>query len=218
MNGLKMNTCIRQTASIPGLWLAVLVLFLSGCAQQQGEMAIEQITVPNSNKTDAMATTETVLSEMSFEIEKADADSGYIRTRPLPGALFFELWRGDNAGADNWLLSNLSTIRRTVEINFSGPDDRLQIDCYVHIERLSIPEQDISGSGRAYRMFSKSKPTLQRLTLHPEQEENMAWEDLGSDEQLATQILKRIWRRIGSDSTNSVSKTGEETTAAGSKS
>lgn len=208
----------RRSILLFGLWLVVLGLFLSGCGQQQGGTVMQQITVPNSNKSDAMEITETILAEMNFEIEKADANNGYIRTRPLPGAQFFELWRSDNAGADNWLLSNLHSIRRTVEISLSGPDDRLQIDCNVHIERLSIPEEDISGTGRAYRMFSKSKPTLQRLTLHPEQAEGMAWEDLGQDEQLETEILRRIWRRIGTHAAKSASRTSEETKATGSKS
>jgi hypothetical protein len=209
---------LRQTVSILGLWSVILVLVLSGCGQQQGDMTIEQITVPNSDKADAMEITETILAEMNFEIEKADANNGYIRTRPLPGAQFFELWRSDNTGANNCLLSNLHSIRRTVEISLSGPDDRLQIDCNVQIERLSIPEQDISGTGRAYRMFSRSKPTLQRLTLNPKQAESMAWEDLGRDEQLETKILRRIWRQIGTNAAKSVSITSKETKAAGSRS
>jgi hypothetical protein len=33
---------------------------------------------------------------------------------------------------------------------------------------------------------------LQRLKLNPEQKEEMAWIDMGSDKRLATEILKRI--------------------------
>lgn len=205
----------KQSVSTLGLCF-VLGLLLCGCGQQQGNMTIEQITVPNLDKASAMEISETVLAEMHFEIEKADTNSGYIRTRPLPGAQFFELWRSDNAGANNWLMSNLHSVRRTVEINISRNDGQLQVDCSVHVQRLSVPESQNTSvtSGRAYRMFSKSKPTLQRLTLYPEQEEGMAWEDLGADEQLSTEILKRIEKRIGTATVNTVSRTNEETTGS----
>jgi protease II len=38
--------------------------------------------------------------------------------------------------------------------------------------------------------------SIQVLELHPEQKEGMAWIDLGSDKQLATDILKRIEKSV----------------------
>jgi hypothetical protein len=157
-----------------------------------------------------MEVAEDILVKMHFTIEKADTNPatlgidtrrwrGFIRTRPLTGAQFFEFWRSDNVGAGNWLESNLHSIRRVVELNMSEQDEgppqsgnRLCINCDVQIYRLSLPERRLNSSARAYDMFSKSSPALQRIELNAEQKEDMAWIDLGKDTQLAAEILKRI--------------------------
>jgi len=161
------------------------------------------------DKLKMMEIAEDVLAKMYFTIEKADADPatpgintrlwrGFIRTRPLAGAQFFEFWRSDNVGADNWLESNLHSIRRVVELTMSeeeGPPQSgnlLCINCDVQKYRLSMPEHHVSSSARAYEMFSESSSALQNLRLNPEQKAGMAWIDLGKDTQLAAEILKRI--------------------------
>ena len=129
---------------------------------------------------------------MYFTIEKADAQNGLIRTRPLPGAQFFEFWRSDNIGTDNTIAANLHTIRRTVTLDINQQDQELRIGCEVQAQRLSLPERQVSSSARVYGMFSISSPSLQRLKLNPEQKKEMAWIDLGSDTRLEAEILKRI--------------------------
>jgi len=133
---------------------------------------------------------------MHFALEKADANSGLIRTSPLSGAQFFEFWRSDNVGGFNSAESNLHSIRRTVELNITPVGDILCLGCTVRVQRLSLPESEVSSSGRAYRMFSKSTASLQKLTLDPKQKAGMAWVDLGQDSHLAAEILKRIERQI----------------------
>jgi hypothetical protein len=44
-------------------------------------------------------------------------------------------------------------------------------------------------------MHSKSKQSRQRLKLYPDQEQQMAWIDLGKDDKLAGEILKRIEKK-----------------------
>jgi len=141
---------------------------------------------------DFMEVAEDVLAKMYFTIEKADVQSGLIRTRPLPGAQFFEFWRSDNVGADNTLAANLHTIRRTVTLDISQQDEELRIGCEVQAQKLSLPERQVSSSARVYGMFSLSSPSLQRLKLNPEQKKQMAWTDLGRDTRLEAEILKRI--------------------------
>jgi len=148
------------------------------------------------DKSDLMEFAEYVLAEMYFKIEKADVDSGLIRTRPLPGAQFFEFWRSENIGADNTFAANLHTIRKTVTLDISQKDEQLQIDCEVQTQRLSLPDRQISSSAKIYEMFSRSRPLLQRLILNPEQEKEMAWIDLGRDSRLEAEILKRVEARI----------------------
>lgn len=200
----------KKTWVVFGLGFLVFGLLLTGCAEEQQYGAVEPICVENVNKLEAMEIAEDVLAKMHFTIEKADAEPatpgidtrrwrGFIRTRPLAGAQFFEFWRSDNAGADNRLESNLHSIRRVVELNMSEQDEgppqsgnRLCINCDVQKYRLSMPEHHVSSSARAYEMFSESNPALQNLRLNPEQKAGMAWIDLGKDRQLAAEILKRI--------------------------
>jgi hypothetical protein len=186
-----------------------------------GDVGAGQIRVPDIGKAEAMTLVEDVLGQMHFTIEKADIASGLVRTRPLSGAQFFEFWRSDNVGPDNNLLANLHTIRRTVELNISQlaaepqvakrQADQLCIHCDVRVQRLSIPERQISSSARVYEMFSRSSPSLLRLTLDPQQQKKMAWIDLDSDGPLAEEILKRIEAKIASQVSNEVQSTGNET-------
>lgn len=221
MNGYKIQTYFRhnlmQPAVIIGFWCTICVLLFSGCNQQQGISTVGQINVPNLSKAHAIQTVEDVLSDMHFEIDKADTDAGYVRTRPLAGAQFFEFWRSDSVGEDNWIMNNLHNMRRTVEIEVSRNNEQLQIDCNVHVQRLSLPEPEMTSTGQTYRMFSRSKPTMQRLTLNPKLQKGMTWVDLDDDKQLATEILKRIDQRINKNAIKSSSQANDETTATGNK-
>ena len=194
-----LSSVLRPLSSVLGLGFLVFGLLLAGCAEQQQNGAVKPICVENIDMLQAMEIAEDVLAKMHFTIEKADAERGFIRTRPLAGAQFFEFWRSDNVGASNWLESNLHSIRRVVELNMSEQDkgppqsgNRLCINCDVQKYRLSMPEHQVSSSARAYKMFSESNPALQNLRLNPEQKAGMAWIDLGKDRQLAAEILKRI--------------------------
>ncbi len=185
----------RHITFICGLWSVVCGLLLAGCAEQQQYGAAKPIRVENIDKLQVMEAVEDVLVKMHFTIDKANADDGFIRTKPLLGAQFFELWRSDNVGTGNWLSSNLHSIRRIVELNINEQDKDLDINCDVKIYRLSLPERE-NRSAHAYDLFSTSSSTVQRIQLHPEQKADMAWIDLGKDEQLAAEILKRIEQQI----------------------
>jgi hypothetical protein len=181
-----------------GLSSLAFILLLSGCAEQQQYGAVEPICVENIAKSQATDVVEDVLAKMHFTIEKSDAESGFIRTRPLAGGQFFEFWRSDNVGSDNQLQSNLQSVRRIAELNIREQDDGLFISCDVQVHRLSLPEREVSSSARAYGMFSESTPSLQKLSLSPEQKAGFAWIDLGRDDLLAAEILKRIEEQIDS--------------------
>jgi len=176
--------------------LIACALVFAGCAQQQQAEVTGPISVPDMGKAELMEVAEDVLARMHFTVEKADVPSGLIRTRPLPGAQFFELWRSDNVGGGNALQANLHTIRRTVELDISQHGDQLQIDCDVRVQRLSLPERDVSSSARVYEMFTRSSRSLQRMRFETEQLQAMAWIDLENDTALAAEILKRIEKRL----------------------
>ena len=193
------------------LFLCCALCLLAGCTEQQQFKAVEQICVPNLDEAEAMQAAEETLGEMHFTIDKSDTELGFIRTRPLAGAQFFEFWRSDNVGPFNSLEANLHSIRRIVQLDISprdlpgskpGSGGQLCIGCNVKVYRMSLPECQVSSSARAYGMFSKSTASMQRLELNPEQKKGMAWVDLGRAPKLETEILKRIEKRIATRDPN----------------
>ncbi len=187
-----------QIKLVLGLGYLVLCLFLAGCAEQQQYAAVEPICVESLDNFEIIEMVEDVLAGMHFTIDKADDEMGLIRTKPLTGAQFFEFWRSDNVGSDNWLKANLHSIRRIAELNINERDEGLYISCNVQVQRLSLPERNVGGEAHAYEMFSTSSAVLQRLSLDPEQRAGMAWINLGQDSQLAAEILNQIEQRVDS--------------------
>jgi len=185
---------MNKLKSLFTAWAAPLLLV--GCAETQKFKAVEQICLPDMGKPEAIQIAEDVLAKMHFTIDKADAETGFIRTRPLPGAQFFEFWRSDNVGAFNFSYANMHSIRRIVELDISQQDRQLCIDCNVNTQRLSLPERPVTSSARAYEMFSQSSSLKQKLKLNPKQKAGSAWVDLGRDARLETEILKRIEEQV----------------------
>jgi hypothetical protein len=186
----------KKTGTLIPYAIIACVLTLTGCAQPQHQEVVEQICLPDMQKPKAMQMAEDVLDRMNFTIAKADTEQGLIRTKPLPAAQSFEFWRSDNVGSFNSTEANLHSIRRTAELDISQESGQLCINCEVKVQRLSLPERDVTSSGRSYKMFTPSKQSIQVLELHPEQKESMAWVDLGRDRQLATDILKQIEKQL----------------------
>jgi hypothetical protein len=179
------------------LWVLVGLLPLAGCGgSQRGTPKEGALCLPDISVSDAMSAAETALARMHFEIEKADPVQGIITTRPLTGAQFFELWRSDNVGTAKVVEASLQTIRRSIELRLRPDGDQVHIDCTVHVQRLSLPENEVASVSQAYRMHSRSTATLQRLDLEPRQKERLAWIDLGDDPALAARVLKRIAQEI----------------------
>jgi hypothetical protein len=171
---------------------------LAGCAENKYIKTTDRLCVPAATKTDAMAVAEQVLTGMHFTIEKLDAETGFIRTNPLSGAQTFEFWRTDNVGSLNRAEADLHSIRRTIELNLSEQSDQLCINCKATTQRLSLP-QDQDAAGKGYTNLAESRRSAQKLKLGHEQKSNITWTDLGRDNQLETEILKRIESRLLAD-------------------
>ena len=167
----------------------------SGCAQKQVARPAP-VCLAGVDVNSAMERVEKVLLKMNFVVIKADPTIGYMLTRPLPGGQFFELWRKDNRDGYSRAMSNISSIQRTAELNFSHNNDLLCIDCNVTIERLSIPEKEIDSSAKAYSMFTGSDQTSQKLYLNAEQQKMMDWVNLGQDNNLEKYILDKIYKEF----------------------
>jgi hypothetical protein len=177
--------------------ICIALVLLAGCSVQQKTCEPPKpLCVANVAIKDAIEASESVLGRMHFAIEKSDPDAGIIRTRPLAGAQFFEFWRSDNVGPFDCVRANLQSIRRIVELNFGRQDRSLLISCTVQTQKLSLPEHEVISSAQAYRMYSRSTPSMQTLKLSAGQKHDMAWVDLGDDTLLAAKILNRIERQL----------------------
>jgi hypothetical protein len=198
-------------------------VIVPGCAQEQQletkNVTIAQLLLSDVDKAAVMEVSEDVLARMRFAIEKADVEAGILRTIPLSGAQFFELWRSDNVGGSNTAEANLHSLRRTVELQVrEQPSGQTLVVCRVQTERLDIPEQQhVTSSGRAYFLFSKSGQSMQKIRLNSDQEAKMEWVDMGRDARLETRILSRIEDAVAARQSTASSSTAK-TNSAGQKS
>ena len=175
-----------------------LLFWLAGCSQNKYTKTIEQLCPPAATKADstsspraeAMTAAEQVLAGMHFGIEKFDVDAGYIRTAPLSGAQSFEFWRSDSVGLFNRTEADLHSIRRAVEINISEQAGQLCINCRATTQRLSMPQSQTATDQQT--VMAQQQKDVKKLKLGHEQKSNLTWTDLGRDNQLETEILKRI--------------------------
>ena len=175
------------------------IILLCGCAQySQTTFPPETVCLQNVENEEAMETAQDILARMHFVVEKYDFDAGIIRTKPLRGAQFFEFWRSDNVDPVSSAQANIHSIQRTVTLKFSTEPEGICVDCNVAVRRLSIPEKKITGVSHSASMFTRADRSIQRLMLNPEQQEQMAWIDLGSDAALETKIIELIRQKIQS--------------------
>lgn len=175
---------------------AVLCLLgLAGCGRSQQVVSSDPIclAVSGAQATKAAAT---VLEEMHFSLEKDDPEVGYIRTRPLTAAQFFQFWRQDNADAYMTSQANMQSLRRVVEMEFYPRGQTVCINCRVQVQRLSLPERPIEGIHNAAASFTDSRQSRQTIAIENEQLEKMEWLDAGLDRALEQKILKRVQRKI----------------------
>lgn len=169
-----------------------VVIAVFGCAS---EVAVEPdvpVCMSLDSRGDTMKLCEDVLAGMHFEIEKYDVEKGFIKTRPLRGAQFFEFWRIDNAGSENAAMSNQHSILRTAELQVDQNGGQFCVECKVSMRRLSIEETEMTNTSINRGIFSGSR-TFQKL--HPDTKK-LEWIDMGEDKKLEQRILGRILYRF----------------------
>jgi hypothetical protein len=178
------------------LFLISACIFFAGCSPQKQAVSDEPLCLPNTPPLELMGTAQVVLTKMHFEVEKYDTDALYIRTRPLSGAQFFELWKQDNASASSAVESNLYSLRRIVELECIQENSETRMKCTVQVLRLSMPEKPIEGAGRMPRMHTESTSSYQTLEVGRQKGTQVEWIDAGRDYDLERKILGRIQKRI----------------------
>ena len=173
-----------------------LLCFFAGCGGATGRYeTVEQVCAPGVGKQDVMQAADKVLGQMHFTIAKYDLESGYMRSRPLAAAQFFEFWSKDTAGAFNSAEANMHSIRRTVELDITRQGDRVCIGCDVKVERLSLSDYSVADGQVKYDKHSDTGTRVSTQSLELGQKRKV-WIDLGDDQKLATVILKRIEKQL----------------------
>ena len=178
------------------LFMMITCALFSGCGSEQQAVSDDPICLPNTPTDQAMQAAQAVLLKMHFEIEKYDIDARYIRTRPLSGAQFFEIWRQDNASASAATQANLYSLRRIVELECTPQDTTTCVQCRVRVLRLSVPEGPIEGAGQMGGIHTESSTRYQTLEVDRHKQAQIEWLDAGPDHDLERKILELLERDI----------------------
>ena len=172
--------------------VGAILFLMAGCSPSQQVVSSDPVCLPGIEISKAMETARTVLDRMQFTMQKYDVEARYIRTRPLSGAQFFQVWRQDNASAYTSAEANLKSLRRIVEMQITPDANRTCIECRVYVQQLSIPEEPVEGVLRMAGSYTKSSSSNQTLRLEGDQLEEMEWLDKGLDRALEKKILDKI--------------------------
>lgn len=177
--------------------VSVLVsLCVCGCGQPRQVVSTDPVCLPQVNSDQVMEAAYVVLTDMQFSIEKYDFEARYLRTRPLSGAQFFQVFRGDNASSYAAVEANMYSLRRTVEIEVTPFANRACIQCRAMVQQLSIPEKPLVGTSRMARQYTLGGRGDQSLQLDRQQAQQMEWLDCGADRALEEKIIEKIKQRL----------------------
>ena len=185
-----------------------VITVLSGCSAGTNTLnhkdKTDRIVLTDTDKTDAMQTAEDVLTDMHFKIAKSDRRLGIIRTRPLPAAQWFEMWRNDSFTPADKLEANIQSLQKTAVLKISQENEQTIINCTARTYRLNLPTDPPDSSAAAQALFTSTLPA--ENTNHRNSKRKMSWNLLGKDTALSAEILRRISNKI-----NKKGRTGEGT-------
>jgi hypothetical protein len=171
-------------------------LLACGCSDPSRLGPSQPVSLRNARMQQAMESSQEVLRDIGFSIDKFDVEKGFVKTRPLSGGQFFEFWRSDNAGGYNFAEANIHSIRRTVFVNVYSDGPQLMAKCDAQTQRLSMPQRQIASVSQAAGLYTQGNMYQQRLQTQSDQDETMTWMDLGADPALETEILRRLQKKI----------------------
>ncbi|MCZ6653247.1 MAG: hypothetical protein O7D91_09500 [Planctomycetota bacterium] len=136
-----------------------------------------------------------VLRRHRFEIDRKDLRAGLITTFPQTSQHFLEFWRHDVDTPYDLAESSMRTVRRSVTIQISKPQDEGEyvIDVTVNKERFHAVERQINNAAAALRVFSTDLPSTAGRKFDPATD--MTWTPEGRDAAMENRLLDLIRRR-----------------------
>ena len=182
------------------LFVSCVIGFVSfaGCHRPAAPLDPTQGTVLATNDDDfhrLWEACQAVLRRHRFEIDRKDLRAGLITTFPQTSQHFLEFWRHDVDTPYDLAESSVSTVRRSVTIQISKPQDEGEytIDVAVNKERLHAVERQINSTAAALRVFSADLPTTAGRKFDPATD--MTWTPEGRDAAMEKRLLEVIRKR-----------------------
>jgi len=180
---------------MPSLCMLSVSLCGPGCVSQTGP---GRLTVRLENRQEYLQfwrqCVDTVRS-FGFRLDRVDPSAGVITTYPETSKQWFEFWRRDVQGADELLEASLHTVRRklAVRVTPAGEPHRYRVTAEATVERLSLPERQVTASSAALQAFGSRLPTAEGEIEGPQARGH--WVLLGRDGRLERAVLGEILRR-----------------------
>lgn len=137
-----------------------------------------------------------VLRRHRFKIDRKDLRAGLITTLPQTSQTFLEFWRHDVDTPYDLAESSMRTVRRSVTMQISEPQDggEYSLDVTVHKEYQHTTERQINNAAAALRIFSADLPTAAGKQFDPATD--ITWTSAGRDgameRRLADLVLERL--------------------------
>ena len=171
--------------------LISLVLLGLGCSKRVLVPVDQPVCISTTDVEAVMDRCSSVLKKFGFVIEKYDVEAGYIRTRPLRGGQFFEVWRRDNVGSENAKEASTHSVRRVAEMELRQDAGKICVECVVNVSRLGMVDEEPLHWAKVPTMYTGGGDRL-----GPDAEnEDVYWVEMAGDELLEDALLRELRKR-----------------------
>jgi len=215
---------LKAAHSALGLFLLASLSVTSGCNTAATSSSSEEPKTaaqlyepaptrsPQSGNFEKLWTaSEDATRDLLFVLDRRDRRSGVITTLPLTAAQWFEPWRQDNQTIGDVGVSSLSTLRRTVRLEFTRAGDQenlaWSVSPKVLVERQARVENRLTSSTQYRAAFRTSvansalaAASASRGNAMQDADEPVAgssyWYPVARDAALEREIARRIEQRM----------------------
>lgn len=190
---------VRATLRWPMLVAAVALTLAGGCQRPIQPDGPTRSVVRAGGDEEFRALWEAcqaVLRHHRFKIDRKDLRAGLITTFPQTSQTFLEFWRHDVDTPYDLAESAMRTVRRSVTMQISEPQDgsEYSLDVTVHKEYRHATERQINNAAAALRIFSDDLPTAVGRKFDPATD--ITWTPAGRDGAMERRLVKLVLERL----------------------